>query len=88
MGPGLVEDSVRTPSTTVAREGVVETEGEADTPSGSKCPSRQSVKSVGGETDSEEKDEDISIPAKKAKEGETPLVARVGKKKSKQTEAT
>ena len=66
----------------------MELEGEVDTPSDSRCPSRQSIRSVGGNTDSEEEDEDVPIPAKKAKEEETPLVARVGKKKGKQTRTT
>ena len=81
LGPGSVEDSAMTPSTTVAREEVVEMEKAVDTPSDSRCPSRQSIRSVGDDTDSE----DVPIPAKKAKEEETPLVARVGKKEGKQT---
>ena len=81
-----MEDSAVTPSSIVAAEEVVEQEGETHTPSSSRCPSRQSNRSVGGDTDSEE-DDDILIPAKKSKE-ETPLVARVGKKKGKQTGAT
>ena len=81
-----MEDSAVTPSSIVAVEEVVEQEGETHTPSSSRCPSRQSNRSVGGDTDSEEDDE-IQIPAKKSKEG-TPLVARVGKKKGKQTGAT
>ena len=89
LGPGSVEDTAATPSPTVAREEVVEQEGElGDTPSSSRCPSRQSNKSIGGDTDSEEDDDEIPVPAKKPKEGETPLVARVGKKKGKQTGAT
>ena len=86
LGPGSVEDSAVTPSSIVAAEEVVEQEGETQTPSSSRCPSRQSNRSVGGDTDSEE-DEDILIPPKKSKD-ETPLVARVGKKKGKQTGAT
>ena len=81
----LVEDSAVTPSSIVAAEKVVEQEGE-HTLSSSRCPSRQSSRSVGGDTDSEE-DDDKVIPAKKSKE-ETPLVARVDKKKGKQTGAT
>ena len=65
----------------------MEQEGETYTPSSSRCPSRQSNRSVGSDTDSEE-DVEIHIPAKKSKEKETPLVARVGKKKGKQTGAT
>ena len=64
----------------------MEQEGETHTPSSSTWPSRKSNRSVGGDTDSEEDDE-ILIPAKKSEE-ETPLVARVGKKKGKQTGAT
>ena len=88
LGPGSVDDSAVTPGPSVAREEVVEQEGEAQTPSSSRCPSRQSVKSVGGDSDSEEDDDEIPIPAKKPKEGEMPLVARVGRKKGKQTGAT
>ena len=54
LGPGSVEDSAMPQSSTVAREEVVEPEREADTPSGSRCPSRQSIRSVGGDSDSEE----------------------------------
>lgn len=43
---------------------------------------------VGSNTDSEEEDEDIPISIKKAKEGETPCIARDSKKKGKQTGAT
>ena len=57
-------------SSIVAAEEVVEQEGETHTPSSSRCPSRQSNRSVGGDTNSEEDDE-IHIPAKKSKE-ETP----------------
>ena len=61
---------------------------QTQTPSRFRCPSRQSNKSVGGgDTDSEEDDDESPIPAKKSKEEETPLVARVGKKKDKQTGA-
>ena len=86
LGHGSVEDSAVTPSSIVAAEEVVEQEGETHTPSSSRCPSRQSIRSVGGDTVSEEHDE-IQIPAKKSKE-KTPLAARVGKKKGKQTGAT
>ena len=66
LGPGSVEDSAVTPSSIVAAEEVVEQEGETHTPSSSRCPSRQSNRSVGGDTDSEE-DDDILIPAKNRK---------------------
>ena len=56
-----------TPSSIVAAEEVMEQEGETHTPSSSRCPSRQSNRSVGGDTNSEEDDE-IHIPAKKSKE--------------------
>ena len=59
-----------TPSSIVAAEEVVEQEGETHTPSSSRCLSRQSNRSVGGDTNSE-KDDEIHIPAKKSKE-ETP----------------
>ena len=87
MGPGSVEDSAVTPSNTVTRKTFVEPEGEADTPSGSRSPNRQSVKGFGSETDSEEEDDDVPIPAKKPKKGGRTLVARVGKKNGKQTGA-
>ena len=77
LGPGSVEDSAVIPSSIVPAEDVMEQEGETHTPSSSRCPSRQSNRGVGGDTDSEEDDE-ILIPAKKSKE-EKPLVARVGK---------
>ena len=83
-----VDNSAVTPGPSVARVEVAEVEGEAETPSSSRCPSRQSVKSVGGETDSEEEGDEIPIPTKKAKMGKTPLAARVGRKKGKQTGAT
>ena len=88
LGLGSVEDSAMPQSSTATREEVVELERETDTPSGSRCPSRQSIRSVGGDSDSEEEEDEIPIPAKKAKEEDTPLVARVGKKKGKQTGAT
>lgn len=53
LGPESVDDSAITLCTTVAREEVVEQEAEADTPSGSRCPSRQSNKSAAGDTDGE-----------------------------------
>ena len=80
-----MEDSAVTPSSIVASEEVVEQERETHTPRNYRCPSRQSNRSVGGDTDSEE-DDDILIPTKKSKE-EVPLVATVGKK-GKQTGAT
>ena len=84
LGPGSVDDSAVTPGSIVATEEVMEQEVQTQTPSSSRCPSRQSNKSVGGDdTDSEEDDDEIPIPAKKSKEEETPLVARVGKKKGK-----
>ena len=86
LDPGSVEDTAVTPSSIVAAEEVVEQEGKSHTPSSSRCPSRQSNRSVGGDTDSEEDDE-IHILPKKSKE-DIPLVARVGKKKGKQTGAT
>ena len=86
LGPGSVDDTAVTPIAT--REKVVELEGDVSTPSSSRCPSRQSNKSIGADSDSEEEEDEIPIPAKKAKGEETPLVARVGKKKGKQTGAT
>ena len=88
LGLGSVEDSAMPQSSTVTREEVVELERETDTPSGSRCPSRLSIRSVGGDSDSKEEEDEIPIPAKKAKVEETPLVARVGKKKGKQIGAT
>ena len=83
LGPGSVEDSAMPQSSTIAREEVAEPERVNDTPSGSRCPSRHSIRSVSGDSDSEEEGDEIPIPTKKAKEEET----RVGKKKGKQTGA-
>ena len=85
LGPGLVNDTAVTPI--AIREEVVEQEGDISTPSSSRCLSRQSNKSFGADTDSEEEEDEIPIPSKKAKSKETPLLARVGKKKGKQTGA-
>ena len=49
LGPGSMDDTAVT--STAIREEVVEQEGDASTPSSSRCPSRQSNKSIGADTD-------------------------------------
>ena len=66
-----VDDSAVTLCTTVAREEVVKKKAEADSSSCSRCESRQSNKSVDGNTDGKEDDNEIPISAEKSKEGET-----------------
>ena len=99
LGPGSVDDSTVTPGPSVAREEVVasavEQEDDGDeeyTPRTSRCPSRTSNRSTGAggsdEDDDDDVDEEIANPPKRAKEGETCLVARVGKRKGKQTGAS
>ena len=60
------------------------------TPRTSRCPSRASNRSTGAGGSDEDDDDDVEIvnPPKRAKEGETSLVARVGKRKGKQTGAS
>ena len=94
LGPGAVDDSAVTlPS--VAAEVVVPDEQEDDddsyTPEATRCPSRASNKSTPAgvlSDDDDDEDEEVSNPPKKNKGEETPLVARIGRKKGRQTGAT
>ena len=87
LGPGAVEESGVVPGPS----GLAGTEQEdVATPESSRPPSRAAVESVGDseEEEEEEEEEDVALPAsKKSKKTETPLVARVGKKKGKGTGA-
>ena len=82
LGPGAVEESGEGPSSS----GLAETEQEdIGTPDSSRPLSRAAVESV-GDSKEEEEEVDDGLPArKKSKKTETPLVARVGKKKEKGT---
>ena len=86
LGPGAVEESgvVPGPSSLAGTE-----QEDVATPESSRPPSRAAVESVGdSEEEEEEEEEDVALPAsKKSKKTETPLVARVGKKKGKGTGA-
>ena len=99
LGPGSVDDSIVTPGPSVAREEVVasvveqENDGNEEyTSRTSRCPSRTSNRSTGAggsnEDDDDDVDNEIANPPQRAKEGETSLVARVGKRKGKQTGAS
>ena len=84
LGPGAVEESGEGPGSS----GLAGTEQEdVGTPDSSRPPSRAAVESVGDSNEEEEEEEeDDGLPAsKKSKKSETPLVARVGKKKGKGT---
>ena len=87
LGPGAVEESSVLPGPS----GLAGTEQDENvaTPESSRPPSRAAVESVGdSEEEEEEEEEDVAMPAsKKSKKSETPLVARVGKKKGKGTAA-
>ena len=91
LGPGAVDDSAVTPPY-VATEVVVPDEQEDDddsyTPETTRCPSRASNKSTPATVSDDDLEEDEENPPKKSKEEETSLVARIGKKKGKQTGAT
>lgn len=67
LKPGSVGDLTGTPCTSVAGEEVMEQE-DVHTPSSSSFPSRQSNKSVSGDTDSEE---DVPVPTKEPKKEST-----------------
>ena len=91
LGPGAVKESsvVPGPSVGPSPSGLAGTKQEEDvtTPESSRPPSRAAVESV-GDSEEEEEEKDVALPAsKKATKTETPLAARVGKKKGKGTAA-
>ena len=91
MGPGAVDDSAVTPPN-VATEVVVPDEQEDDddsyTPEATTCPSMASNKSIPAGVSDNDYEKDEENPPKKSKGEETPPVARIGKKKGKQTGVT
>lgn len=60
---------------------------ECYTPGISRCPSRSLNRSIGagGSDEDDNENDEIANPAKRTNEGETSLVARIGKRKGKQT---
>lgn len=85
MDPGAVEESGVAPSTSVGlgSSGTAGTEREDDvaTPESSSPPSRATVESLGDSEEEEEEEEVALPPSKMSKKSDTPLVARVGKRK-------
>ena len=84
LGPGAVDDSAVTPPN-VATEVVVPDEQEDDddsyTPEATRCPSRASNKSTPAVLSDDDYEEDEENPPKRSKGEETPLVARIGKRR-------
>ena len=90
LGPGAVDDSAVTPLN-VATEVVVPDEQEDDDDSytleATRCPSMASNKSTPAVLSDDDYEEDEENPPKRSKGEETPLVARIGKKKGNRTGA-